>query len=67
MRPQLGERGGAQVLQPGAAVDQQRLAEHPAPPGLGVGAAIAPPVEDLTGAVQRLLHRVEAEDQVGQV
>jgi len=55
-------------LQPGAAVDQQRLAEGSA---LSVPGAqrvpVAPLVKDLPGPAQRLLDHVVAEDQAGQV
>ena len=71
MRAQRGERRGAQVLQPGAAVDQQGLGEDPGQPvaailaGLAaVAPAVAAPrwpalIASSIGAV--------AEDQLGQV
>jgi len=68
VRPQGGERLRGQVLQPRTAVEQQRLAEHPTQPVLGVlRPAIPPLVQDVRGLPQRILHRVLPEDQVGQV
>ena len=68
VRPQLPERLGGQVLQPRAAVDQQRLGEHPAPPVLrGQDAAIAPPVENLAGSPHRVLDEVGAENELRQM
>jgi hypothetical protein len=65
---QRRERLGGQVLQPGAVVDQQGLAEDAAQPVLDPQRVlVAPLVEDAGGLADRRLGRVLAEDQAGQV
>ena len=67
MRTQRRERRGIQIVEPGTAVEQQGLAEHPPHPALAQAVAVAPPVEHLAGPLQRLLHRGFTKDQAGQV
>jgi hypothetical protein len=66
MRPQRRERLGSQIFQPGAAVDQQCLAEHRAPPVPAVqDPVIAPLIEDPTRLQDRPIDG--AENELGEV
>jgi hypothetical protein len=68
MRPQPGERNGVQVLQPGASVDEQRLAEPATQAVLVVQrAAVTPAVQGLRRCAHRRLDRGVAEDELRQV
>lgn len=68
VRVQPLERVGVQVFQPRAAVDQQGLAEHPPQPVLpGQDAAVTPLLQHRPGPAQRVLDRLGAEHEPGQV
>ena len=70
MGAQRGERLGGQVRQPGAAVDQQGLGEDAGQPVAAILAglaAVAPAVHHRGRLAHRLLDRLGAEDQLGQL
>ena len=70
MGAQRVEGLGGQVRQPGAAVDQQGLGQDAGQPVAAILAglaAVAPAVHHRAGLAHRLLDRLVAEDQLGQL